>query len=332
MSNSLTLVTGAGGFIGSAVVRKLLARGRKVRALLAPGEKRTNLEGLDVEIRQGDITSRATMTEALLGCDRLFHLAAIYQLWLPDPGLMYRVNVEGSKTVLWAAYKAGLERVVFTSSIAAVGARSDGQPSTEADVFGDADWRAGNAYIRSKWLSELDAKRFADEGLPLVIVNPSFPFGARDVGPTPTGGFILEALAGRIPGWVDSGLSLIDVDDCAEGHLLAEDKGVVGERYILATHNVHFRDFYRTISQVAGIEVPDRKLPRAVALSYAAAMEQWGKFRNQRPTATYKGLRYTAYPHYFDGGRAQRELGLPTTPFEVTVEKAVRWWRENGYA
>ncbi len=332
MSNIKTLVTGAGGFIGSAVVRKLLARGRSVRALLAPGERRTNLAGLDLEIVEGDITSRDAMTAAMKGVDRVYHLAAIYQLWLPDPGLMYRVNVEGSKTVLWAAYKAGVSRVVFTSSIAAIGARSDGQPATESDLFTDADWQAGNAYIRSKWLSELDARRFADEGLPVVIVNPSFPFGVRDLGPTPTGGFILEALRGGMPGYIDSGLSLIDVEDCAEGHVLAEERGRVGERYILANHNVHFRDFYRTLSTVAGIVVPDRKLPRFVALGYAAALEQWGKLRNQKPTATYKGLRFTAYPHYFDGGKAQRELGLPSTPFEVTVEKAVRWFRENGYA
>ncbi len=332
MSNDKTLVTGAGGFIGSAVVRQLLARGRAVRALLAPGERRTNLDGLDVEVVEGDITDRAAMTRAVAGCDRLFHLAAIYQLWLPDPGLMYRVNVEGSKTVLWAAYKAGLSRVVFTSSIAAVGSRSDGQPSTEEDLFTDADWQHGNSYMRSKWLSELDAKRFADEGLPLVIVNPSFPFGPRDIGPTPTGGFILEALRGGIPGYIDSGLSLIDVDDCALGHVLAEEHGRVGERYILATHNVHFRDFYRTVSKVAGVRVPDVKLPRAVALGYAAALEQWGRLRNRRPTATYKGLRFTSYPHYFDGGKAKRELHLPATPFEVTVEKAVTWFRSNGYA
>ena len=332
MSNNKTLVTGSGGFIGSAVVRKLLENGRAVRALVAPGEKRTNLAGLDVEIVESDITSREAMGRVVKGCDRVFHLAAIYQLWLPDPGLMYRVNVEGSKTVLWAAYKAGCSRVVFTSSIAAVGSRSDGLPSTEDDPFTDADWQAGNSYMRSKWLSELDAKRFAQEGLPLVIVNPSFPFGARDIGPTPTGSFIVEALHGRMPGYIDSGLSLIDVDDCAQGHLLAEEKGRIGERYILANHNVNFRDFYRTVSEVAGIQVPDRKLPRAFALGYAAALEQWGKLRKQKPRATYKGLRYTAYPHYFDGSKAKTELGLPSTPLPVTVEKAVRWFRENGYA
>src|SRR2546430_14858810 len=241
----MNLVTGASGFIGSAVVRRLLARGQKVRCYVEPGAKLDNLKGLDVEVVTGDVNDRAQIARALDGCDTLFHLAAIYAIWLKDPAQMYVVNVEGTKTVLWAAYKAKLKKVVYTSSIAAVG-RKDGGPADETHQFSSRDWDDGNAYIRSKWFSELDALRFAREGLPLTVVNPAFPFGERDIAPTPTGGFIVGALQKQVPGYVDSGFCAIDVDDCAEGHVLAAEKGRTGERYILGNHNVTMREFYQT--------------------------------------------------------------------------------------
>src|SRR6476659_5830083 len=207
----MNLVTGASGFIGSGVVRRLLARKQKVRCYVEPGAKLDNLAGLDVEIVTGDVNDREGIARALDGCDTLYHLAAIYAIWLRDPALMYRVNVEGSKTVLWAAYKAKLKRVVYTSSIAAVGRGADGAPVDETHEFSQQDWDDGNAYIRSKWLSEKDALRFAKEGLPLVVVNPAFPFGERDIGPTPTGGFIVGALQKQIPGYVDAGFNVINV-------------------------------------------------------------------------------------------------------------------------
>jgi dihydroflavonol-4-reductase len=327
-----TLVTGASGFIGSSVVRKLIERGREVRCFLEPGAKTSNLDGLDVEKVTGDVNDRDGITAAIKGCDTLYHLAAIYAIWLKDPALMYRVNVEGTKTVLWAAYKANLDKVVYTSSIAAVGRRRDGLPADETNEFSSEDWEDGNGYIRSKWLSELDALRFAREGLPLVVVNPAFPFGVRDIGPTPTGAFVLAALKKQVPGYVDSGFCAIDVEDCAEGHVLAAEKGRVGERYILGNHNVMLRDFYEIVGRVADIKIPKRKIPRPVALGMGWAMEKVAERRKQQPLTTYKATLYTVDSHFYDNTKARRELGLPVTPLDVTIDKSVRWFRQNGYA
>ncbi|HZS40167.1 MAG TPA: NAD-dependent epimerase/dehydratase family protein [Polyangia bacterium] len=327
-----TVVTGASGFIGSSVVRRLLERGKEVRCYVEPGAKTANLDGLDVEIVVGDVNDRDAIAGALKGADTLYHLAAIYAIWLKDPALMYRVNVEGTKTVLWAAYKANLQKVVYTSSIAAVGRREDGQPSTEADEFGSRDWDDGNAYIRSKWLSEVDALRFAREGLPLVAVNPGFPFGERDSAPTPTGAFIIAALQKKLPGYMDAGFCAVDVDDVAEGHVLAAEKGRVGERYILANHNVTFKDFYELVARVADVPAPTRKIPIWAASGIGWAMEKYAVARKQRPLATYKAAKYAATTHYFDNSKARRELGLPVTPLETTIEKSVRWFRAHGYA
>ena len=327
-----TLVTGASGFIGSAVVRKLLARNREVRCYVEPGAPRANLAGLDVEVLEGDVNDRARIAEALRGCDTLYHLAAIYAIWLPDNGKMYQVNVEGTKTVLWAAYKANLSRVVYTSSIAAVGHRPGAEPADESVPFTGDDWRDANAYIRSKWLSELDALRFAREGLPLVAVNPAFPFGERDIGPTPTGGFIVALLRGMVPGYVDGGFCAIDVEDVAEGHVLAAEKGRVGERYILGNHNVSWHEFFHLVARIAGVKAPSLKLSRRVALGAAWAIENWAvRVKHKRPFGTLKSAKYTARYVYFDNRKARDELGLPSTPLEQTVERAVRWFRANGY-
>jgi dihydroflavonol-4-reductase len=328
----MNLVTGASGFIGSAVVRHLLKRRQKVRCYVEPGAKLDNLAGLDVEIVTGDVNDRQTIAGALEGCETLYHLAAIYALWLPDPSLIYRVNVEGTKTVLWAAYKAKLKKVVYTSSIAAVGRREDGQPADEAHQFSSRDWDEGNAYVRSKWLSELDALRFAREGLPLVVVNPAFPFGERDIAPTPTGGFIIGALNKQVPGYVNSGFCAIDVEDCAEGHVLAAEKGRVGERYILGNHNITMREFYKAVGRVAGVKIPDRRVPLAAAEAWGFFLEKIADVRKQRPLMTYKGMKYAGHSHYFDNSKARRELGLPTTPLDETIARAIDWFKQHGYA
>lgn len=328
-----TLVTGASGFIGSAVVRKLLLRGREVRCYVEPGASRRNLDGLDVEILEGDVNDRARIGAALDGCDTLYHLAAIYAIWLPDPSKIYEVNVEGTKTVLWAAYKAGLDKVVYTSSIAAIGRRGDGGPADETNAFSRDDWKDGNAYIRSKWLSERDALRFAAEGLPLVVVNPAFPFGERDIGPTPTGAFIVATLQRKIPGYLDGGFCAIDVENVAEGHVLAGERGRVGERYILGEHNVSWRDFFSLVAAVGGVKAPSRRLPRWLAASAGWAVEQYGvRVAHEPPIATYKATRYTTRNLFFDSSKARRELLLPSTPLADTLERSVRWFRANGYA
>ena len=327
------LVTGAAGFIGSAVVRKLLGRGREVRCLVEPNVTRKNLEGLDVELVEGAVNDREAVARALAGCDTLFHLAAIYALWLPDPERIYEVNVEGTKTVLWAAYRANLSRVVHTSSIAAIGRRDDGQPADESSVFGPRDWAEGNAYSRSKWLSERDALRFAREGLPLVVVNPAFPFGERDRGPTPTGKFIVEALHRRLYGYPDGGFCAVDVDVVAEGHVLAAEQGRVGERYILGEHNVRYEDFFRAVTRAAGLPPQGIKLPRLAALALAWMLEHVDRdLRDVPPRVTYQSTRLVSRSMFFDVSKARTELGLPTRPLPDTLERAVRWFRDNGYA
>ncbi len=328
-----TLVTGASGFIGSAVVRKLLGRGRAVRCYLEPGAPRKNLAGLDVEILEGDVNDRAGIAAALDGCDTLYHLAAIYAIWMPDPAKIYEVNVEGTKTVLWAAYKAGLKKVVYTSSIAAIGRPPEGQLADEATPFSTADWEDGNAYIRSKWLSQRDALRFAAEGLPLVVVNPAFPFGERDIGPTPTGGFIVGTLRGMVPGYINGGFCAVDVEDVAEGHVRAEEKGRVGETYILGNHNVSWKEFFDLTAEVAGVKPPRLRFPKRLAVGVGWAMEHYATdIQHKKPLATYKATKYTARTLHFDNGKARRELGLPETPLRDTLERSVRWFRANGYA
>ncbi len=323
-----TLVTGATGFIGSAVVRRLLARGRRVRCLVEPTAPRRNLDGLDVEIVTGDILDQASVTRALAGCDVVYHLAAIYSLWVPDEKVIYDVNVEGTKNVLFAARRAGVRRVVHTSSIAAVGV-DDGGLADEASPF--RDWNDSNAYIRSKYQSDLDARRLAGEGLPVVIVCPAFPFGERDVAPTPTGSFIIEALHRRVPGYTAGGFCAVDVDDVAECHVLAEERGRIGERYIAGAHNVTYQEFYAAVTRIAGLPPIRRKLPSRAVVSMARGMEAWARWRGGRPRITVQAARYAMRRAWFDAGKARRELGMPVTPLDVTIEKAVRWFRDNGY-
>jgi dihydroflavonol-4-reductase len=325
-----TLVTGASGFIGSAVVRRLLARGRDVRCYVEPGADRRNLAGLDVEIIEGDVNDRARIGDALKGCDALYHLAAIYRLWMKDPSLIYEVNVEGTKTVLWAAYKANLRKVVYTSSIAAIGMREGGSPSDETVAFNM--WDESNAYIRSKWLSERDALRFAAEGLPLVAVNPSFPFGERDIGPTPTGKILVTMLKGEVPGYMAGGFNVVDVENVAEGHILAEERGRVGEKYLLTGHNVTYKDFYDTVAEVAGLEPVKRKLPGVVLQAIGWGWERMADRTGREPKLTYKAARWGSRNAFFDNAKAVRELGLPVTPLRDTIERSVRWFRANGYA
>lgn len=325
-----TLVTGATGFIGSAVVRKLLARGRDVKCLVEPGAALENLDGLEVERITADINDRDAIGRALDGVDVVYHLAAIYKLWLPDNRLMYEVNVEGTKTVLFAALAAGVDKVVYTSSIAAVGHPRDGAMADEACAFNL--WDDSNHYVRSKWLSERDALRFAREGLPLVVVNPAFPFGPRDIAPTPTGRFIVDALAGQIPGYMGGGFNVVDVDDVAEGHVLAEERGRVGERYILGNHNVSYKEFFDAVTDLGGVKPIKHKLPAPLMWGVGWAMEKVADVSKKPPQLTYKTARYASRTLWFDCKKAHDELGMPRTPLRTSIERSIEWFRANGYA
>lgn len=325
-------VTGATGFIGSAVVRHLLAAGRKVRALIEPGASTRNLDPLNVpeiEWVTVDVCDARGMERALQGISTLYHLAAIYKIWLPDPALIYRVNIEGTTTTLLAAQRAGVRKVVYTSSIATIGLREDGKPAdetTEFNVFGLA-----NDYILTKYLSERIALRFAEAGLPLVVVNPGFPFGAGDIGPTPTGRIILSLLEGNIPGYSAGGFCAIDVEDVAAGHLLAEEKGRVGERYILANHNITWRDFFRQVCEIAGVKPPRWRVPVALTAALSWGMEQVANhITHKEPYVTYKSSLYASKNFFYDNTKARTELGLPVTPLAESIERAVRFFREEG--
>lgn len=329
-SNEIAAVSGATGFIGSAVVRELVAQGRKVRALVEPGASTTNLDDLpDVNKISVDVNDRAGMLQALEGAKHFFHLAAIYKVWSLEPEAIWRVNLEGMTTSLLAARDAGVERIVYTSSIAAVGL---GEGQTPADE--NTPWNIGdiaNDYIASKHQAERVAFRLAEAGLPVVIVNPAFPFGRGDVGPTPTGEIILNLLRGKVPGVGAGGFCAIDVDDVAKAHVAALTKGRVGERYILGNHNVTLRDFFALVADVAGMKAPKLPIPAVFARGFASSMEWWSDHVSKKPPlATNKSVQYMQRYAFFDGTKARRELGMPCTPLRESVEKAVEYFRTRG--
>ena len=321
-------VTGATGFIGSAVVRLLLEEKRSVRALVEPGANTKNLEGLPVEQVTVDVCDTKGMQKALSGCETLYHLAAIYRTWLPAREIIYRVNVEGTVATLLAAQNAKVKRTIYTSSIAAVGLVEGGlaDETTEFNLFDVA-----NDYILTKWQSERVAMRFAESGMNLTVVNPAFPFGPRDIAPTPTGKIILGVLKGEVPGVFPGGICTIDVDDCAMGHLLAEEKGKVGERYILGNDNVTLKDFFALVAKVGGVRAPSVPLPASLGSTIAFGMEMWADHvSHKEPPATYKAARYAMRTAHFSNAKAKRELGMPTRPIEESVRRAIEWFRENG--
>lgn len=328
-------VTGSTGFIGSAVVKKLLERGRDVRALLEPGAKTTALD--EVERESGkridrvtvDVCDFAKMTKALDGCESLHHLAAVYKVWAPDPTAIHRVNLEGTTTTLLAAQKAGCERIVYTSSIAAVGLGEGRALADEGTRFNLFD--VANDYILTKWQSERIALRFAESGMPIVVVNPAFPFGPRDLAPTPTGKIVLSLLRGEVPGVGEGGFNCIDVEDVALGHLLAEEKGRVGERYILGNHNVTIQEFFALVCELGGVKAPKLSIPSPVGAAIALGFELWSDLvSHEEPRATYRAMRYAQRHAWFDVTKARTELGLPQTPLRTSIARGIEWFRAHG--
>ena len=326
---NLAVVTGAAGFIGSAVVRELIRRDVRVRAVIEPGANVQNLDGLAIDRVTADVRDHEAMVRALNGADTLYHLAAIYRVWLEDPTPLWSVNIDGTVATLLAAQKTGVKRVVYTSSISALGMRADGQPSDETTPFNL--WPFANDYIQSKFVSDNIALDFARAGLPLVVVLPGFPFGPRDTAPTPTGGIVLSILKGEIFALSAGGFSAIDVDDCGTGHVLAAEKGRVGERYILSNHNVSFSDFTRLVCRVAGKKAPRVTIPPSVVRGASAGFEWWSDHVSKKPPiATYKSTQYMQRQVFFSNSKAQQELGLPCTPLETSITRAIEWFKENG--
>jgi dihydroflavonol-4-reductase len=323
------LVTGASGFVGSAVARALLARGRRVRVLLRPSSDRRNVADLAVDVRLGSLEDRASLAAALEGCGALFHVAADYRLWVRDPDAMFRANVDGTRALMTAALAAGVTRIVYTSSVATLGLTKDGSPADEATPSTLADMIG--PYKRSKFLAEEAVRELVrSRGLPAVIVNPSTPVGPRDVKPTPTGRMIVEAASGRMPAFVDTGLNLVHVDDVASGHLLAEREGRVGERYILGGENLSLADILREIAALAGRRPPRVKVPIPAIWPIALAAEALGRVTGREPFVTLDGLRMARKHMFFSSAKAERALGYRPRPAAEGLRDAVLWFRAAG--
>jgi hopanoid-associated sugar epimerase len=327
---SRVLVTGASGFVGSAVARTALARGHEVRLLVRGTSPRANLADLPVEVVEGDMRDAASMQRALAGVDALLHVAADYRLWAKDPNDIMRANIDGTRTVMEAALRAGVERVVYTSSVAtlrvhdAVGPVDETSPNDEATTIG--------VYKRSKVAAErLVERMIASDGLPAVIVNPSTPIGPRDIKPTPTGRIIVEAALGKIPAFVDTGLNLVHVDDCAEGHLLALERGRIGERYILGGDDVLLRDMLATIAGLVGRKAPTIALPRWPLYPLAMAAQGVARFTGKEPFVTVDGLKMSRYHMFFSSEKARRELGYTARPYPDGLRDALAWFGSAGY-
>jgi dihydroflavonol-4-reductase len=316
--------------VGSAVVRRLLAEGQPVRALVRPGSDRRLLADLPIAVAEGDVTDPGSLQRAVRGCGQVYHVAALYRLWARDDRSYYTINVEGTRNVLHAAAEAGVSRVVYTSTVGALGIPPDGRPGTEEtpvaldDMVGD--------YKRSKFLAEDVARDFARRGLPVVIVNPSTPVGPRDLKPTPTGQMIVDFLHGRMWAYLPTGLNLVDVEDVAAGHLLAAERGRIGERYILGAENLTLLDIFRRLGRITGIRPPRLRVTAGLVLPIAWCCERVAALTGRPPAVALDAVRMARKTMFFDAAKAVRDLGLPQSSVDDALARAVAWFRANGYA
>jgi dihydroflavonol-4-reductase len=326
----LVLVTGASGFVGSAVVRALLAEGYPVRTLVRSSSPRANLDALDVDVVEGDIRDAESVVRAMAGVRYVMHVAADYRLWSLERDEIRRNNVAGTKTVMEAALHGGVERIVYTSSVAALALRADGQAADETVAITEA--AAIGAYKRGKVAAQhLVETMIARDALPAIIVNPSTPIGPRDIRPTPTGRIIVEAASGRMPGYVDTGLNLVHVDDVATGHLAALTRGTIGERYILGGQNVVLADMLRDIARLVGRRPPRLRIPRRLLYPAAAMTEMFAARTGREPFLTLDGLRMAKNRMFFTSAKATRDLGFVARPYAEGLSDAVDWFRRAGY-
>jgi dihydroflavonol-4-reductase len=326
----MILVTGASGFVGSAVARQLLQMGEQVRVLVRATSSRANLADPNLEIVQGDLRDGASLARALQNVRVLFHVAADYRLWARDDGEIIRTNVEGTRALMEAARRADVERIVYTSSVATLKARPNGTPSDE--TFPLDEKSAVGAYKYSKVVAERLVERMvAEQSLPAVIVNPSTPIGPGDVRPTPTGRIIVEAAAGRMPGFVDTGLNLVHVEDVAAGHIAAWQKGRIGERYILGGQDVLLGDMLAEIARCVGRTPPKLRLPRRLIFPIAYGAEAIAYFTGKEPFVTTTGLKLAKDRMFFSSAKAERALGYRARPYGEAIADAITWFRQNGY-
>ncbi len=322
------LVTGSTGFIGSAIARELIKDDVEVKVLIRKTSDTRNIDNLDVEKVYGDIRDTDSMKKALKGCDTLYFTAAYFAHWSPDPKLLYDVNVGGTKATMQAALEAGVEKIVYTSTNNAIAA-SGPVPANEEKAFNY--WEARDHYSMSKYIAENEARIYVTRGLPVVIVNPTLVIGVNDIKPTPSGQMIIDVARRKMPGYIDGGINIIDVEDVARGHILAAKKGRVGERYLLGNRNITVHDYLWLIADIAGVKPPALKLPYKLALAFGYAFELIANLTKKPPVVTASEVRIGKMTEWYDCSKAVNELGLPQTPIDVTIRKALDWFRENGY-
>jgi len=327
-ASDVTLVTGATGFVGAAVARALQARGHNLRLLVRAGSDRRNLTGLRAELVEGNLAKPSSLPKAVRGCRYVFHVAADYRLWVPNPQMMRSVNVDGTLALLVAAHDAGVERCVYTSSVAALGLNKDGAPADERTRVDEA--MLIGAYKKSKYDAQLGVERLAMAGHDIVIENPATPVGPGDVKPTPTGQLMLDAACGRMPAYVDTGLNIVHVDDVARGHLLAFERGVAGERYILGGKDMTLREILAELARLVGREPPRVRLPYAAVLPIAYIAEAFSRVSGRAGRVTLEGVRMSRKRMFFSSAKAQRELGYAWRPPVEAFADAVDWFRERG--
>ena len=326
-----TLVTGATGFIGSAIARELIQSGRSIRLLARENADLSNLDGLDAEIAYGDLRDKSSLKKALDGCSRLYHTAAYYSLWDRNKRLIYDINVEGTRNLFEAARQRKIEKIVYTSTVGCMGLLPGDKASNEETPFDPAT--LCNDYKISKYRAEALALEFNKPDLPIVIVNPTAPVGARDIKPTPTGKIILDFLNKKMPAYLDTGLNLIDVNDCARGHLLAEEKGIPGKRYILGNRNMSLKEILDTLETLTGLPAPGIRMPYWTAYAAGLACETFSNLITRKaPAVPLAGVKMARHHMYFDSSLAVRELGLPQNPVEDALSQAIEWFREKGLA
>ncbi len=322
------LITGATGFLGSALARELLKDGRPLKLLIRKKTDTRNIDDLDCEKVYGDLRDQESLNSALIGCKTLYHTAAYYSLWSRDKKMIYDINVQGTRNILESAMKANVEKVVYTSTVGCIGLSEDGKPANEDYPMNPAT--LCNDYKLSKYQAEQVAHELFGRGLPVVIVNPSTPVGPRDIKPTPTGKIILDFMNRKMPAYIDTGLNLIDVADCARGHILAEKKGQLGERYILGNKNMSLKEILMALEALTGLKAPRIKMPYWVAYSAGLACEWMSDaITHQPPAVPLAGVKMAKYFMYFDASKAVRELGLPQNPVEDALRQAVHWFKEN---
>ena len=325
-----TLITGASGFVGSAVLRKLLDAGHEIRALVRASSDHRNLSDLSVELVVGNLDDTESLRKAVVGCDYLFHVAADYRLWIPNPDAMYKTNVEGTCKLMRNAIDAGIKKIVYTSSVATLGLTTDGSPADEESFI--APENIIGHYKRSKYQAEREVRKLVKtENAPIIIVNPSTPVGPRDIKPTPTGRIILDTLNGRMPAYVDTGLNVVHVDDVAIGHMLAFEHGEYGERYILGGKNMTLKAIIDEVCFLGKLKPPKIKLPHNVILPIAWLAERWADLTGKEPIATVDGVRMAKKKMFFSSTKAMDKLGYKPRPAKEGLADAVTWFTENGY-